>query len=118
MPATVMSRFSYPKVPGDGLWSVADITGPSSYSQINPGTPVTGGQKVTAADFGLQSLDWVGSMADNLGNYMVTAVPQSFAPGAPFSSMVLIWKNAYNSNQVSNGANLSTTTVRLMAIGR
>ena len=55
--AQLLSRFSYPKQPGDQPWSIIEVRGPQSYAQVT-GMP-GGGQQVTAADFGLQSLDFV-----------------------------------------------------------
>lgn len=118
MAATVMSRFSYPKVPGDSLWSITDITGPASYTQVTTGTPPTGGQLVTAADFGLQSIDWVGVMASDNGQYSVAAIPAPFNLGNPLASVALQWSVAATGAQVAAAVNLSARTVRLLAIGR
>ena len=117
MATALMSRFSYPKVPGDGFWSIVDVTGPASYTQI-AGTPPTGGQEVTAADFGLQSLDWVGAMGSDNGQYSVIVMPIPFASGAPLGSVLLLWSLATSGAQAAAGANLSARTVRLLAIGR
>lgn len=118
MPATVMSRFSYPKVPGDSLWSIVDMTGPASYTQVTTGTPATGGQAVTAADFGMQSLDWIGAIGSDNGQYAVTVIPAPFNVGAPFNSALLQWSLAATGAQAAAAANLSARTVRLLAIGR
>lgn len=121
MPATVMSRFSYPKVPGDSLWSITDMTGPASYVGISiglGGNPVTGGQLVTAADFGLQSLDFVSAMGSNSGQYSVTVFPAPFNPGNEMHSVRLQWNVASTGAQVGSAVNLSLATVRLFAVGR
>jgi hypothetical protein len=112
-----MSRFSYPKVPGDSLWSVADVTGPNPYSPIVVGTPPSGGQVLNASDFGLQSIDWVQSMASNNGHYGIVCVPGAFSPGNPMASVRLMWVVAATGAEVG-AINLSAFTVRLMAIGR
>ena len=113
----VMSRFSYPKVPGDTPWSIADISGPVLYAPIAPGVPPSGGQVVTAADFGLESLDWVGSMGSNNGQYNAVVIPSAFNSGAPLASVRLIWTLAATGAQ-AGAINLSAFTVRLFAIGR
>src|SRR5215472_6456806 len=91
MPATVMSRFSYPKVPGDGLWSIVDVTGPTSYAVIVVGTPPGGGQLVTAADCGLISIDWIQSMGSDDGQYDIVCIPAPFTLGNPLVAVRLMW---------------------------
>lgn len=119
MSATPMSRFSYPKVPGDGPWSVVDVAGPTSYVQMAQGTPPTGGQILTAAGFGLQSLDWVAVIgpSDNY-QYSVQVVPLPLLPGSPFEAMAVAWSVTATGAQVANGINLSARTVRMLGIGR
>ena len=137
MATQVMSRFSYPKVPGDTPWSILDATGPASYVAVLPVPPAappvgdepaaeaaaraapTGGQTITAADFGLQSLDWVGAMgSDNTGTYSVSVVPGDFNLGAPLDYVLLLWFDAATGAESADGADLSGSTVRLLAIGR
>lgn len=118
MPTTVMSRFGYPKVPGDAPWSVVDVEGPASYAQIVTGAIATGGQLLTAGDFGLQSFDWVGAMGSDNGQYSVVAFPAPFNAGAPMASVRLQWNIAATGAQAAAAANLSARTVRLLAIGR
>ena len=117
MPAALMSRFSYPKVPGDGFESVVDVTGPVNYTQI-AGTPPTGGQVITAADFGLQSMDWVGAMGSDNGQYAAIVFPVPFTQGSSLNSVLLMWTLAASGAQAPPGANLSARTVRLLAKGR
>lgn len=121
MPATVMSRFSYPKVPGDEKHSITDVTGPSNYIGISigvGGNPPTGGQSVTAADFGLQSLDFVTAMGGSNGQYSVTVFPTAFERGNEMKAVQLQWNVASTGAQVGSGLNLSAATVRLKAVGR
>lgn len=130
---TVMSRFSYPKVPGDQPWSVVDVTGPASYVAVLPAAAPpppadeegtlpsaapSGGQTVTAADFGLQSIDWVGAMGSDDGSYNVSVLPGDFSSGSPLDSVVLLWIDAATGLEVTAGTDLSASTVRLLAIGR
>lgn len=118
MPATVMSRFSYPKVPGDSLWSIVDMSGPASYTEVSSATPPSGGQKLTAADFGLQSIDWIGAMASDDAQYSVYVAPAPFNSGSPLASALLMWIEAATGAEVAAGTDLSAHTVRLLAIGR
>jgi hypothetical protein len=112
-----MTRFGYPKVPGDGPWSVVDLTGPASYAVVAGGANPTGGQLVTAAECGLQSFDWLQGSGSNTGVYEVIVFPVPFSPGNVFSSARLMWITAATGAQVTAGTNLSTFTVRLLAIG-
>lgn len=144
MAAILMSRFSYPKVPGDGYWSMADVSGPVSYTPVLPVTvpppppppeeppPAddegdavesaaanpTGGQMVTSADFGMQSLDWVGSMGSSDGAYVVSVVPGDFSQGSPLDWVLLLWIDPTTGIEVTSGTNLSSRIIRLLAIGR
>jgi hypothetical protein len=112
-----MSRFSYPKVPGDGLWSMIDVPGPVLYAPLVVGTPPTGGQVLNAADCGLQSIDWIQSMGSNNGQYDVTCVPAAFSLGNPMAQVLLMWAVAATGTQ-AGAINLSAFTVRLLVIGR
>src|SRR5262249_37362825 len=118
MPATVMSRFSYPKVPGDTLESMVDVTGPASYTQLVVGTPPTGGQAVTATECGLQSIDWVQSMGSDNGQYDIVCVPVAFTLGNPLASVRLQWIISATGAEAAAAANLSARTVRLFVKGR
>jgi hypothetical protein len=113
-----MSRFGYPKVPGDSLWSVVDVTGPASYTVITPGTPPTGGQLLTAADCGLQSMDWVQSMGSDNGTYDVACIAAPFSAGNPLPGVRLQWVTSAAGTEVTGGTALNARTVRLLVIGR
>lgn len=125
MPAEVLTRFGYPKSPGDTPWSVADITGPQSYVQITPGdsgppiTPPSGGQPVFPSDFALQSIHIAVGMASNDGKYAVQIIPLPSIPmgDGTFSQLLLMWIDLSSGQQVSSGQDLSKSTVRLLAIG-
>src|SRR5215467_8560245 len=86
MAAALLTRYSYPKVPGDQYESIIDVTGPASYTPLVPGTPgppvtpPTGGQRITAQDFGLLALDLVVSMGSTDGGHYVVVVPELVAP--------------------------------------
>lgn len=86
-----MSRFSYPKAPGDQPWSIIDVPGPASYTAIAPGTPPTGGQTITPQDCGLQSIDWVQSMGSDNGQYDIVCLANPFVQGNAFAGVRLQW---------------------------
>lgn len=121
MPATVMTRFSYPKSPGDQPWSIVDVTGPVSYVPVVSGNPPTGGLRLTAADCGLQSIDWIMPMDLSNGQAFINCYPAPFNPGNPLSAVVLQFMvmtgTPATPAEVGAGTNLSALTVRLLAIG-
>ena len=132
MATALLTRYGYPKVPGDQPESIIDVTGPASYTPLVPGTPgppvtpPTGGQRITAQDFGLQSLDFVVGMGSTGGGYFAVVVPELIQPlpspplptqlpDGTFAAVLLAWM------QVAGGqasGDLSKSTVRLLAIGR
>ena len=114
MPATVLRRFNYPKVPGDSFWSLVDVEGPASYVPITTGNPPTGGQPVTASDCGLREFDWVQSMGASSAFNAVVAIP---LPGN-LGLIRVMWITAATGAQVAPGANLAGRFARLLAIGR
>jgi len=132
MATALLTRYGYPKVPGDQPDSVLDVTGPTTYTPLVPGTPgppvtpPSGGQRITAQDFGLQTLDLVFGMGSTDGRYSVMVVPELIQPppGLPspqqlpdgtFSAVRLAWMDPAG-GQASG--NLSTSIVRLFARGR
>jgi hypothetical protein len=128
MATALLTRYGYPKVPGDQPESIIDVSGPASYTPLvegSPGppiTPITGGQRITAADFGLQSLDFVVGMGSTFGSYFVvvfpeltTPPPSTQLPDGSFRSALLAWMDIAG-GQASG--DLSQFTVRLFARGR
>lgn len=132
MATALLTRYGYPKVPGDQPESIIDVSGPTSYTPLvagSPGppiTPPTGGQRITAEDFGLQSLDFVVGMGSTDGQYLVVVVPQLIEPltspplptqlpDGTFRAALLAWLELAG-GQASG--DLSKSTVRLFARGR
>jgi hypothetical protein len=119
-----LSRFSYPKVPGDEKWSIADVQGPTSYVHITPGTPgpppvaPLGGQEIFPEDFGLQSFDIVLASASYDGLYGVHVIPIWPGPNDTLLRVLLAWYTLATGAPVAAGTNLSLSMVRLLAIGR
>jgi|SRR5215471_13002155 len=131
MATALLTRFSYPKVPGDQPESILDVTGPASYTPVTPGTPgppitpATGGQRITAADFGLQSLEFVVSLGSTDGQYSVIVVPETTEPppnpplptqlpDGTFSAVLLAWMQLGGAQA---SGDLSQSAVRLFARG-
>ena len=128
----ILLRYGYPKVPGDQPDSIIDVVGPVTYTPLVPGTPgppivpPTGGQRITARDFGLESLDFVVGIGSTDGRYSVVVVPELIEPvpnpplptqlpDGTFSAIRIAWM-ALTGGQASG--NLSTSVVRLFARGR
>jgi hypothetical protein len=130
--ALLLTRFSYPKVPGDQPWSIIDVTGPASYTEVTPGSPgppvvaPTGGQEIWAQDFGLQAFDFVVAMGSNDGQYAGVIVPVGgtvtapgeFTPGGDFESLLLMWMDLSTGLEATAATDLSASFLRLLAIGR
>lgn len=132
MATALLTRFSYPKVPGDQPESIIDVTGPDTYTPLVPGdlgaTPPifpTGGQRITAQDFGLQSLEFVTAMGSNDGKMFAIVIPELFItppspplptqlPDGTFTAVLLAWM-AITGGQASG--DLSDSTIRLFARG-
>ena len=132
MATALLTRYGYPKVPGDQPESIIDVTGPTAYTAITPGspgppiTPPSGGQPITAADFGMQSLDYVTGQGSQDGLYTVVIIPLMVAvtpapptptqlPDGTFSRFLLKWVTATGTEA---SGDLSQSSVRLFARGR
>ena len=130
--AAILTRYGYPKVPGDQPESITDVPGPAAYVPLVPGAPgppvipPSGGQVVTAEDFGLQSLDYVTAMGSQDGLYTVVVIPLTIEPwpnpplvtqlpDGTFSKVLLKWVTAAGAEA---SGNLSLSVVRLFARGR
>jgi hypothetical protein len=108
----------YPQAWGDRMISMVDHKGPLSYTQIAPGAPPTGGDQITAAEFGLKFITmlWGGSLSDD-GTFEVEGSPGVAQQGEP-TKWFLMWITAATGAQVAGATNLSPRTIRLVAIGR
>ena len=111
---------NFPKVPGDQPWTVWDHAGPSSYTQVTPGSPPTGGQVISCAKMGLPTnVVWAQSMGSDDGQYDIVCMLSPFNPGMPSATgLILKWVNAATGAEVAGATDLSGRTVRLMGIGR
>lgn len=115
MATQLLLRYSYPKQPGDQPWSIIDVTGPTSYVPLAPGTPPTGGQVINASDFGLQAIDVVMAQGSSDGRY--SGMIPSGVIGGDSTTVRLAWVNVAG-GQAAAASDLSPLHMRLLAIGR
>lgn len=117
-----------PVPPGHLPWTIIDIDGPASYSQISTGTPPSGGQVIKASDIGMSQIFWaqaVGSdngthdgvcyIVGGLGNPRSGATPNVSQAG---SQINLQWITAATGAEVSGATNLAARHMRLLVIGQ
>ena len=132
MAVALLTRYGYPKVPGDQPESIIDVSGPPVYVPMIPGSPgppivpPTGGQLLHANDFGLQSLAFVFGMASTDGKYFPLIVPllieplpnpplPTQLPDGSFATFILVWMNVTGGGQATG--DLTQSTIRLFARG-
>ena len=119
----VLTNEQFPCPPGNLPWTVADIVGPSSYSAIvagAAGVAPTGGQAVSKEALGLPvSVIWAKATGCENGQYSVTCYLSPFNPLAGSQTGVILqWNTAATGAEVGAGTNLSSHTIRIMAVGR
>lgn len=114
----------YPQSFGYSLGSVFPHAGPSSYIPMQPGSPVAvpidDGNRVQALEAGMKYFDYVAGGLSDDGLYEVVAVPLSRSStqiGAPTTTYGLVWYTVNTRTQVTEGTDLSGSTVRLFALG-
>jgi hypothetical protein len=86
------------------------ISGPASYTQVS--NPTTGGQMVSAAAFGLKYLDYVNGGSN--GTHSVVATLSSVGPA---TSVQLKWIVVATGAEAAASADLSASTVSVLALG-
>lgn len=105
---------------GDRPYSIADITGPASYTQITPGANPSGGQLITPSTFGLVAgMEGIVCVSGSTtGLYHVIAIQDNkYYPGAGNPNWILRWVVSATGAEVAGGTNLSAQTVRCLAFG-
>ena len=114
----------YPDSFGSHRASVFPHKGPTSYQQMQPGSPVAipvdDGDTVEAVSAGLKYFEYVSAGLTDDGLYEVVAVPLSnslYNPGAPQTTYGLVWYTVNTRTQVAYNVDLSGSTVRLFALG-
>jgi hypothetical protein len=106
----------YPQAEGAKMGSVIEWAGPSSYTQVTPGSPPTGGQAIEAKDFGLKYIEHVESQLDATGAYRAEFTPK-VAGKYGVESGILAWTVVSTGAEVAAETNLSAKKVKLRAIG-
>ena len=116
----VLTNEQFPCPPGNLPWTVVDIVGPASYTQVTPGSPPTGGQAISISALGLPvSVIWAQAMGSDDGTYDAVCLLSPFNPlSGSRTGLILKWTNAATGAEVSGAVDLSARTVRIMAIGR
>lgn len=127
----------YPDAFGAKVASVFPTSGPSSYTQVTPGTPpVAGGDVVQAIEAGMKNFDFLVGGCDDTGRFFVECIPitssvtsqnSSSLSGIPATSYRLRWisriTGAFGGQVQAAGTeavaatDLSSLTVRLFGLG-
>jgi hypothetical protein len=103
----------FPTARGGKRECVITKVGPTSYTVITTGAPPTGGQDVTAAEFGMKYIEFLEASACDNGLHVIRCIPTSSSPKCT------VWKLQWClaiSGQETSGS-LDEYTVRLHAIG-
>jgi hypothetical protein len=112
----------YPTAWGDKKVSMIVHDGPVLYAPIVQDTPSpSGGDVVTAQEFGLKSIDAVFAMGSDNGQYDVVAFaiagnPVSSFGGLPCAGVTLMWRVAATGAEAA-AIDLSARSVKLLAVG-
>lgn len=116
MAVTTQIADGYPAPPGNKYESVLCLEGPKSYTQIGVASPPTGGQLITAAQFGMKYFDYIsGGMSDD-GQYLAFVTLMTTDKRGVTSARVF-WMIAHTGLEVTGTTDLSARVVRLRAQG-
>lgn len=113
----------YPTSWGSSRASVMGVQGPSSYTQITPGTPpavATGGQTIRASDFGLKYFDYVVAGLSDSGAYRVECIPGDRSNDGPKGACLtytLRWVVVATGAEAAAELDLDAEYVRLLVVG-
>lgn len=112
---TVTLLPDFPISIGNRRLAVATVSGPSSYTAVTPGTPPTGGQALSASQFGMKYLESVsvgfGAGGTHTGYWSPTSTTANGVTAG-----ILIWTVANGGAEASG--DLSAAVLRVTAIGR
>jgi len=106
----------FPVTIGGKTFSAIDHTGPASYTAVTTGAPVSGGDVIVAATFGLRFIEAVECTMDNTGVYDPDPI-LSAADAVPRTQITLRWFTAAGRAEVAGATNLSASHVRIQVIG-
>lgn len=113
----------YPQSTGATRECVEGVAGPTSYTQLVPGTaptPATGGQTIRASDFGLKWFDYVSAGLTDTGINRVECVPgarSGVGPKGACATYTLRWVVVATGAEVAALVNLSDEIVRVRVQG-
>lgn len=112
---------------GDRKVVLTQHTGPTSYTQITPGTAPaapTGGDAISANSCGLKFIEAVAVCGDSSGKYIgaafqppVSKTGNPSGQGAAATSVPLQWIVSATGAEVAGAVNLSTFQLQLIVIG-
>ena len=122
MPAVtqVLTQEQFPCPPGNLYHSVADIAGPSSYTQVTFGATPSGGQAVSlpVPGFGV-SVIWASAMAGSTAQWGAHCILKPFLSGqGSQTGLILQWYVIATGAEVAGAVDLSGQSVRVYSMGR
>lgn len=113
-----MSIFAdYPAPPGNKRFSIAQIYGPSSYTQVSAASPPTGGDVHYANEFGLKEIEFAVAIGGDGGLYGVQVIIDSTYASRAAPTIRLMWVTLATGVEASAQADLDAVKVRILAIG-
>lgn len=103
--------------PGDEPYCRVKWQGPASYTQVTPGNPATGGDSISGAQFGVNSITGIIFLGTYSGNFQVVPVRTSEGKWAlEWRSLVTATVGGQSQTtgvQATGSTNLSTEFVKL-----
>jgi hypothetical protein len=113
----------YPTSFGSSRASVMGVAGPTSYTQLVPGTApavATGGQTIRATDFGLKYFDHVVAGLTDTGIHRVECIPGDRSGSGPKGACLtytLRWVVVASGAELAGLQDVHTEIVRVRALG-
>jgi len=109
---------SYPAPPGNKRWSIIDVPLTGTYTAVTPGSPPTGGIAVSAAQFGLQSIEacFPGAGSDD-GTYSVNTYMKPFNQNQPSPNLIAQLIIISTGLELATGQSIAGRKIRLVAMG-
>lgn len=108
----------FPAVPGNKPFTIVDIPGPASYTQVGVATPPTGGVTINAADIGLTNIEFFMVLGSDNGQYGGEPIIDSTFLGRGAATVRFLAYVLNTGAQVTGATDLSGRTFRVFAFGR
>jgi len=108
---------SYPAPPGNKRWSVIDVALSGTYTVITIGTPPTGGVAVSAAQFGLQSIEAAWGVGSDNGAWIPVVFMKPFNLNQPSPNLIVQLTVALTGAELAAAQSLTGRKIRLIAMG-